>query len=115
MALPRIGPILRVVLTLWLTLCVTDALAMRCGTRLVRIGDHKLDVLEKCGEPDSVERRMGIRGSRLRHPRGVLEIEQFEQVEIEEWIYNFGPRKFKQLLEFENGELKEIYDVGYGY
>lgn len=92
-----------------------DVLAMRCGHRLVRIGDHKSEVMEKCGEPDSVDERRAIRGSRLRHPYGALEIDQFEEVLIEEWIYNFGPRKFQQLLEFEDGELKQIRNLGYGY
>lgn len=80
---------------------VGDAFALRCGHKLVQIGAYKSEVLEKCGEPDSVEERRAIRGSRLRHPNGALEIDQFEEVLIEEWIYNFGPRKFQQLLEFE--------------
>lgn len=92
-----------------------DALAMRCGHKLVRIGDHKADVLSKCGEPDGVEERTAVRGTRFRHPYGALEIDQFEEVVIEEWTYNFGRRKFQQLLEFENGELKNIQDLGYGY
>ena len=92
-----------------------DAFALRCGHKLVQIGAHKSEVLERCGEPDSVEERRAIRGSRLRHPYGSLEIDQFEEVLIEEWIYNFGPRKFQQLLEFEDGELKKIRNLSYGY
>lgn len=96
-------------------LVASDAYALRCGHRLVQVGDHKLDVLEVCGEPDSVEVRTGVRGRRLRHPFGALEIDQFEEVVIEDWVYNFGRRKFKQLLEFEDGELKSIRNLGYGY
>lgn len=92
-----------------------EVLAMRCGHKLVRVGDHKTDVLAKCGEPDDVEERTAVRGTRLRHPYGALEIDQFEEVVIEEWTYNFGSRKFQQLLEFENGELKNIQELGYGY
>ncbi|ATG91424.1 DUF2845 domain-containing protein [Methylomonas koyamae] len=92
-----------------------DVLAMRCGHRLVQVGDYKTEVLEKCGEPDSVEQRRAIRGSRLRHPYGALQIDQFEEVLIEEWTYNFGRRKFQKLLEFEDSELKKIRDLGYGY
>jgi hypothetical protein len=106
---------MRAVLLLLALLVANDAFALRCGHRLVQVGDYKLDVLEVCGEPDSVERRTGIRGSRLRHPYGALEIDRFEEVEIEDWVYNFGPRKFKQLLEFEDGELKSIRNLGYGY
>ncbi|WP_260839186.1 DUF2845 domain-containing protein [Methylomonas sp. HW2-6] len=96
-------------------LAASDVWAMRCGHRLVQVGDYKSEVLDKCGEPDAVEQRRAIRGSRLRHPYGALEIDQFEEVLIEEWTYNFGRRKFQKLLEFEDGELKKIRDLGYGY
>jgi hypothetical protein len=102
------------ILALVITLVATSAQAFRCGRQLVQIGDYKLDVLEKCGDPDMVEERTAIRGSRLRHPYGALEIDQFEEVVIEEWVYNFGPRKFKQLLEFEDGVLKKIRNLDYG-
>nr|WP_305888616.1 DUF2845 domain-containing protein [Methylomonas sp. SURF-2] len=95
-------------------LAATDALAFRCGRELVQVGDHKLDVLEKCGEPEWTERRYGTRGSRLRHPYGALELNQYEEVVIDEWIYNFGRRKFKQFLQFENGVLKKIENLDYG-
>ncbi|MDO8937769.1 MAG: DUF2845 domain-containing protein [Methylicorpusculum sp.] len=93
---------------------ISDALALRCGNRIIRIGDHKIDVLQKCGEPDYAETRLGVEGSRLRHNRGVLEIESYEQVVIDEWVYNFGPRKLKQFLLFENSVLKETRNLGYG-
>lgn len=92
-----------------------DALALRCGRKLIQIGDYKSEVLDKCGEPDSIEERRAIRGTRLRHPYGALELDRFDEVLIEEWVYNFGPRKFQQLLEFEDGELKKIRNLDYGY
>ncbi|AMK75545.1 MULTISPECIES: DUF2845 domain-containing protein [Methylomonas] len=108
-------PVRGMLLALGLLTFAGDAFALRCGHKLVQVGDHKSEVLEKCGEPDSVEERRALRGSRLRHPYGSLEIDQFEEVLIEEWIYNFGPRKFQQLLEFEDGELKKIRNLSYGY
>ncbi len=109
---------MKILPTLVLSLCglalSNNAHAFRCGHELVRIGDHKLDVLDKCGEPATVDRRSGIRGSRLRHPYGALQLEQFEEVEIEEWIYNFGPRRFREYLRFENGILKDIEQLDYG-
>jgi hypothetical protein len=101
-------------LVLMLSLLCNDVLAFRCGRQLVQVGDHKLDVLDRCGEPQWTDQRMGVRGSRLRHPYGALELEQFEQILIDEWIYNFGPRKFKQYLYFENGILKKIDNMDYG-
>jgi hypothetical protein len=97
-----------------LLLASADALAFRCGRKLVQVGDYKWDVLETCGEPEMAERRYGMRGNRLRHPYGSLELDQFEEVVIDEWVYNFGPRKFRQFLQFENGVLKKIEDLDYG-
>lgn len=103
------------VLCLLLLMVATEAHAFRCGRQLVQVGDEKLDVLEKCGDPDSADERIAIRGSRLRHPYGALQFDQYEEVVIEEWVYNFGPRKFKQFLLFEDGVLKKIRNLGYGY
>ncbi|MGR9045431.1 MAG: DUF2845 domain-containing protein [Gammaproteobacteria bacterium] len=91
-----------------------EASSFRCGRKLVQTGDHKLDVLQKCGEPDYAEQRMGLSGSRFRYPRGTWEFDQYEQVVIDEWIYNFGPSQFKQFLLFENSILQEIRDLDYG-
>jgi hypothetical protein len=84
---------------------------MRCGTRLVELWDDKYKVLEICGEPESISYRTKIVGSTLRHPRRTLDIEEYEEILVEEWIYNFGRRRIKQLLRFENGILVEILDL----
>jgi hypothetical protein len=89
--------------------------AMRCGKWVIERGDHETEVLQKCGEPEYMDERIGYRGERLRHPGGSLEIEGFQQVIIHEWIYNFGPRRLKQRLLFEDGILKEINDLERGY
>ena len=36
------------------------------------------------------------------------------EIQIEEWVYNFGSQRFMQLLTFEDGRLKQIQDLGYG-
>lgn len=106
---------MKILLMLFTMLLASEAWALRCGNQLVQVGDHKIEVLDRCGEPDMVDRRMGIRGSRLRHPpQGALELSQYEEIEIEEWVYDLGPRKFRQFLRFENGVLKDIDQLGYG-
>ena len=87
-----------------------DAYGLRCGTDLVNIGDRKIDVLRKCGEPalvDEWEEEETLR----RSPR----IERFGEdsrrrifIRVEEWTYNFGPTNFIQILTFKNGELVDI-------
>lgn len=103
-------------LTLFLLLSSLNvSAAMRCGTVIVDVGDHKIDVLKKCGEPMLTERRTRIVGQELHHPGWTLDINQYEEIIIDEWTYNFGPYKLMQYLRFENGILKEIDDLGYGY
>ncbi|MDO9103499.1 MAG: DUF2845 domain-containing protein [Methylovulum sp.] len=115
---------LLILLFLSLCLCFADAAyALRCGHELVDLGDYKADVIDKCGEPESIETHIERRGgsdfaSRSRYygngkyPRASGNYGQQQYVEIEvvveEWVYDFGRRKFQQYLRFENGRLKEI-------
>ena len=105
---------LNLILALLLAFVTADTFALRCGHKVVSVGDHKYDVLKKCGEPEYIDQRTELVANRLRHPYATLEIEQYEQIVIEEWIYNFGRTKFKQLLLFENGILKAIRSLDYG-
>jgi hypothetical protein len=78
------------------------------------LGDHKVDVHARCGAPDSVETHTKIVGSTLHHPHRTLDLQQDEEIQVEEWIYNFGPSRLQQYLRFENGELIEIKSLGRG-
>jgi len=89
--------------------------AMRCGRNLINLGDYKNDVIDLCGEPETIEKRTKVIGSTLHHPRRTLDIQQFEEIQVEEWVYNFGPHRLQQYLRFENGELKEIKSLRRGH
>jgi hypothetical protein len=81
---------------------------MRCGHDLVELGYYKEEVRRRCGEPESVETRSRLAGSTVHFPHRTIDIQQYDEIQVEEWIYNFGPSRLKQYLRFENGELKEI-------
>lgn len=100
-------------LFLLLTFAAMPAHALRCGNLLVLEGEYVYSVLQKCGPPQYRDDRVEYRGLRLKG-RG-LEQEQVVPVNVEEWLYNFGPQYFMQLLRFENGRLVEIRNLGYGY
>lgn len=91
------------------------AAAMRCGRKLVQLGDFKNEVIARCGEPESIETRTKIVGSTLHHPRRTLDIQEYEEIQVEDWIYNFGSSRLQYYLRFENGELKEIESLGRGH
>lgn len=101
-------------LTVLLLLHVDVAWALRCNRQLVSEGDYTMQVVQKSGEPDYTERRVEYRGTRLRgsgwNPPG-LAFETLIPVNIDEWIYNFSPQQFVQLLVFQNGRLARIKDL----
>jgi hypothetical protein len=111
-----------------LVLAATPALAFRCGNRIVSDGDHYSKVLKICGEPTGVQERViyreGVTRPRfrvegpngLRYDQEVLQYDRsYVEVLVEEWTYNFGPRRLMQLVRFENGFVVEVDQLGYGY
>ncbi len=108
------------------------ASSLRCGVRLITIGDYKDRVLSACGEPDHVEvweeeRVYGFR----HHPRYYGVPDNYEYVHpadrygqpyrirklviVEEWTYNHGPSRFLDHLRLENGIVRSIASGDYGY
>ncbi|MBI5739909.1 MAG: DUF2845 domain-containing protein [Nitrospirae bacterium] len=88
----------------------------RCDS-LVSEGDRKVEILIKCGKPDFIE---SFGEERVTIILEKLKIEgafrrQDLLVNVEEWTYNLGPRKFLLFLRLENGRVvrKERGDYGY--
>jgi hypothetical protein len=84
----------------------------RCDTgRLISVGDHLVEVRNKCGDPDYVGQQVEKRKHRekVRRHEGQWSEEVMEEREIEvvldEWIYDLGPRKFMRSVLFENGRV----------
>ena len=112
---------------------VESALALRCGNKLVSEGDYIEEVRVRCGDPIAIDTYTILRDQRfsssghyrlikhdnLHSDRAInhnivthtIQIEVF----VEEWVYNFGPRRLLRRLHFENGILKDIDVFGYGY
>lgn len=68
---------------------------MRCGDDLVQRGFTFFEVLERCGEPD-----LQYAWDQLYVP-GV-------QARVTEWVYEQGPTRFRRVLTFEEGRLRDI-------
>ena len=92
--------------SIFLLLMTAEAFALRCGNKLVDIGDRKIEVLEKCGKPVFVENWQ----EEVIVYRGRLErqIRRISSTDIEEWTYNFGANRFIYFLRFVNGRLNRI-------
>ena len=92
----------------------SNAYAMRCGTRIIVKGDHISKLLRYCGQPDFVQSRLAQRPYYNRYGH-VLYTGLFEEVSIQEWTYNLGPNKLIRIVKMENGIVREIRHLGYGY
>lgn len=106
-------------ITIWVLVLslysLNAAYAMRCGNHLVERGDYMDEVIAKCGEPDSVETHTKIVGRTMHLPGRTIDLQQYEEIQVEEWIYNLGRLRLQQYLRFENGRLKEVKSLGRGY
>ncbi len=106
------------------------AFAVRCGTKLVTTGDHLAKIEHICGEPAFIQvstvyrsgypRLSGLRTSQSRHESPsdqelLIHNRSVIEVQVEEWTYNFGPRRFMHSIRFENGIVTKIKSLGYGF
>jgi hypothetical protein len=117
------------IITAGALLAADPALALRCKSKLLSEGDPQGKVLKYCGEPGatlvrSVYRagfprarfRVGTTESRLSSESELLIADRaYEEVVVEEWTYNFGPRRLMRRIRFENGLIRSITQLGYGY
>jgi hypothetical protein len=110
----------------------SQASSLRCGVRLITIGDYKARVLAECGDPDHVEVWEEERVYKFRRHPGYYGIyDDFEYsdrrfghekpyrirkfVLVEEWTYNHGPGRFMDHLRLENGVVQHIRSGDYGF
>ena len=124
----------RIFLSLLFVFAISEqAYALRCGNNIIAYGDYIEEVRAHCGDPLAIdtysiflEKQVAITARNLlanRKQHQLIrnassgEIFENEQIEIvvEEWFYNFGPRKFTRRLYFENGFLVEIENLRRGF
>lgn len=83
-----------------------SASALECGDGIVAVGDASVRVLDRCGEPASKITRME---SRTVYRRAVPPMNIGEAVtvtvQVDVWVYDFGPSRFLEELTFEDGVL----------
>jgi hypothetical protein len=83
--------------------------AMRCGNKVVSRGDTQYQVRQRCGEPDDISRRWITVYQRVGPDREVA-----VDVEVVEWLYDFGRNRLVTRLRFVDGVLEEEWTDGYG-
>ena len=104
----------------------SEALAMRCGNKLITKGDAQAKVLKYCGEPVQKTQRLGLRGGVYRGTsnhvdtdggfnRGYYYPYGYSEVVLEDWVFNFGPYKLMRRVTFADGFVEDIESLDYGY
>jgi hypothetical protein len=90
--------------------------AFYCQNRLVIVGDAQARVRSLCGDPASISERVVSRTQRVYvRVNGAVVADEITVSEvIEFWVYDFGPRRFMQELQFSSGRLRSIEALGYG-
>ncbi len=82
--------------------------ALRCASQIVSEGNTTTQVLEKCGEP----RLKNTEQKEILEPIGNDFRKTF--VPLEYWVYDFGPSRLIQILEFQKDRLVKIESADYG-
>ncbi len=97
----------RLLLIALLGLASMQAYALRCGNSLVTEGMSRHEVRKRCGNPDDSYTRYETVYRRTAGDEAVA-----YEVEINEWIYEFGSQTLDRRLIFINGYLfkEEIVD-----
>jgi hypothetical protein len=112
----------RIFATALLALCAAAATisanarddGLRCGSKLVVIGDTRDSVRHKCGDPADITHSTEVRRPSFAY-RGRLFYEDEVAVEVENWVYNLGPNKFMRRVRFVDGIVEDIESLDYGY
>ncbi len=101
------------------------AAALRCGARLITEGDPRTKLLEECGPPSEVSSWQEERWEEFDGPPSPRLHREFERrrgvygvrriVQVEQWIYNWGPSRFIDVVRIEDGFVRRIQSGGYGH
>ena len=92
-----------------ITASISHSDTLRCGSKLVSVGEHKLMVKDKCGEPESKD-RIAYEVARDLNPDPNYQLYRY----IDEWVYdsrkNPKIKKTNRLIRliFEMNILKRI-------
>ncbi|MFO1387575.1 DUF2845 domain-containing protein [Cellvibrio sp.] len=90
-----------------LVACSAHAESLRCNGDIVEVGDAKVDVYRKCGEPVLKDSYCEKTPMRVRRANGEYDlIDHCEDVDV--WTYNPGKGQFWTNLYFSQGRLREM-------
>lgn len=99
----------RILAALLLLGAAADAQALRCDGRVVAVGDHAIQVRERCGEPFWIDAYTEVLVEGEYGP-----LERRVERPVEAWYYNFGPNRLLRRLLLVDDRLQREDSLGYG-
>jgi hypothetical protein len=88
----------------------TYAESLDCRGGIVSVGDSRIDLITKCGEPDLKDSHTEEFSERIDKDTKTKLI-----VTVDEWTYNFGPSQLIRIVTMKNGRISDIRTGNYGY
>jgi hypothetical protein len=82
---------------------------INCNGGIVSVGDSRVNLVIKCGEPDWKDSHEEEIIKRFNNKSKRKKI-----ITKEEWTYNFGPSQFMRIITIKNGKVADIRTGGYG-
>lgn len=86
---------------------------MVCGNKIVDKGSSREEVRAYCGKPAQIDNKTAYTGVAGRNQHVVQG--SAVEIQIETWIYNFGPDQLMEKVRFEDGIVASVESMGYGY
>ena len=82
----------------------------RCEGKIISVGDTSGELLAKCGEPDWKQSHTEeiVKTLDKDNTRKII-------IDVEEWTYNLGPRRFMRIFKLRNGRVVAIRLGDYGF
>lgn len=110
-------------MNIWLRVAVVaciptlaTAQSLRCDDKIISEGTSRAEVVALCGDPIQVDQKtvyyrpIGSQGSQINRLASAV-----VEVQVEVWIYNFGPNRLMQRIRFEDGLVVRIESLRYGF
>jgi uncharacterized protein DUF2845 len=92
------------------------AQSFRCNDKIISEGTSRAKVAALCGDPAQIDQQPVLyRAIAPAGRRSGLTLDTTVQIQVEVWIYNFGPDRLMQRVRFEDGYIVRIDSIGYGY
>lgn len=88
---------------------------MRCGSRLIEVGESAAAVRAFCGDPAAVQHSFMVNGATVRVGGGARSSVGTE-TPVETWTYNRGPNRLMVRIRIVDGKVVAIKTLNeYGY